>query len=254
MKELFNTTIYEPIYNLLIFLMGNFAWIDLGLAVVIVTIFVKLLLFPFAKQAVKTQEAMKLAKPELDAINVKFKKNKNPTPEQRQAMGKETLEIYKKYGAKPFSSLLTLFIQLPIFLALYWIFYNGGLPAIKTELLYPFVQAPEAVKLTFLGFVDISGKSIILALIAGALQYVYMHFSLGKIDMSKDGKKYGALGQDFGKTMQAQMKVGLPILYVFISYISSVLALYFIATALWTIIQDWIIKKPAREAALEAQG
>jgi len=243
MISLFNTIIYNPIYNALIFLMGTFSWVDLGIAVVLLTIIVKGLLFPLAKGAVKTQEAMKVAKPELDAITAEFKKIKDPTPEQRQAMGKKTLEVYKEYGIKPFSSIGTLIIQIPIFLALYWIFWSGGLPEIKTDILYSFVTAPEAVRMTFLGFIDISGKSVLLALLAGITQYIYLNFSMGKLDMSKNGQRFGALGADFGKTLQVQMKYGLPVLITFIAYISSVIALYFIATNLYILFQDSIIKR-----------
>jgi len=206
MISLFNTIIYNPIYNALIFLMGTFSWIDLGVAVVLLTILVKFALFPLASGAVKTQEAMKVAKPELDAIQAKFKKIKDPTAEQRQDMGKETLAVYKEYGIKPFSSFGTLLIQIPIFLALYWIFLNGGLPDIKTEVLYPFVTAPETVRMTFLGFFDISGKSFLLALLAGITQYIYLHFSMGKVDISKDGNRFGALGADFGKTLNGHFR------------------------------------------------
>ena len=243
MTELFHTIIYDPIYNLLIWLVSTFSWIDLGLAVVILTILIKLALFPFAKGGSKTQEAMKVAKPELDEIKANFKKIDSPTAEDRQKMGKETLEVYKKYGIKPFSSFATLFIQLPILLALYWIFFSGGLPDVQTDILYSFIQAPEAIRMTFLGFIDISGQSILLALLAGAVQFAHLSLTLGKIDLSKDGSKFGALGADFGKTLQVQMKYILPIVIAVIAYISSVLALYLISASLFALIQDFVIKK-----------
>lgn len=243
MVSLFNTLIYDPIYNLLIFLMGTFSWIDLGLAVVLVTVLVKLVLFPLSRGAVKTQEAMKVAKPELDEITARFKKLEKPTPEERQQMGKETLEIYKKYGIRPFASFFVILIQIPIFLALYWIFYNGGLPDIKFDVLYSFVTAPAVIDMTFLHVIDVSGRSVILALIAGITQYMYLKMSMGDIDISDGDNKYGALGKDFAKTLQVQMKYGLPVLIVFIAYISSVIALYFIATNIFMLIQDTIIKR-----------
>lgn len=248
MVELFNTLIYNPIYNLLIFLMGTFSWIDLGLAVVFVTILVKLAMFPLSRRAVKTQEAMKVAKPELDKITAEFKKINKPTPEQRQEMGKKTLEVYKEYGIKPFSSFFVILIQLPIFLALYWIFYSGGLPDIRMDLLYSYVPTPDEVRMTFLNLFDISGRSIILALIAGVTQYIYLNMSMGKIDMSDGNSKYGALGQDFAKTLQVQMKYGLPVLIAVIAYISAVIALYFVATNIFMLIQDSIIKRKTPQA------
>lgn len=249
MTELFHTIIYDPIYNLLIWLVSTFSWIDLGLAVVLLTILVKLALYPLAKGGSKTQEAMKIAKPELDEIKADFKKIKTPSAEDRQEMGKKTLDVYKKYGIKPFSSFATLFIQLPILLALYWIFFSGGLPEVQTNILYSFIQAPEAIRMTFLGFIDISGKSILLALFAGFVQYAHLSHSLGKIDLSKDGNKFGALGADFGKTLQVQMKYILPIIIAVIAYISSVLALYLISSSLFALLQDVVIKRGIAKGA-----
>ena len=243
MVELFNTFIYNPIYNALIWLLSTFPILDLGLAIVLLTVLIKLALFPLAKGGSKTQEAMKIAKPELDAIKEKFKKIDKPTAEDRQEMGKETLEVYKKYGIRPFSSIGALIIQLPILLALYWIFFTGGLPEVQTDLLYSFVQVPEAIRMTFLGFIDISGQSILLALFAGVMQYIHLSFSLGKIDLSQNGNKFGALGADFGKTLQVQMKFILPIVIAVIAYISSVLALYLISSSLFALLQDVIIKR-----------
>jgi len=253
MTSIFHALIYNPIYNALIFMMGTFSWIDLGLAVVLLTIIVKGALFPLAKGAVTTQEAMKIAKPELSAITDKFKTIKNPTTEQRQAMGKETLAVYNKYGIKPFASFATLLIQIPIFLALYWIFYSGGLPVIKTDILYPFVTAPETIRMTLFGIIDISGKSILLAGLAGVTQFIYLSSSMGKLDMSKNGTKFGALGSDFGKTLQLQMKYGLPFLIAFIAYISSIVALYFIATNIYMYTQDLLIKKKHKRPLIEAE-
>jgi membrane protein insertase Oxa1/YidC/SpoIIIJ len=79
--------------------------------------------------------------------------------------------------------------------------------------------------------------------LAGAVQFAHLSLTLGKIDLSKDGSKFGALGADFGKTLQVQMKYILPIVIAVIAYISSVLALYLISASLFALIQDFVIKK-----------
>lgn len=244
---MFNTFIYDPVYNFFVFLL-SVPGIDVGVAVVLLTILVKAVLFPISRQALQTQEAMKVAKPELDAIQEKFKSLKNPTAEQRQELGKSVMDVYKKYNVKPFSSFLLVLIQIPIFLAVYFIFYSGGLPVIKTDILYSFVQVPETVSMTFLHLFSVEGKSIALAIIAAITQFAYMKVSLGKIDLSSKDGPLGALGQDFAKTLQVQMKYGLPILIGVIAYISSVVALYFIATNIFMLVQDIVIKKGIKKS------
>ena len=247
MIEFLKTIIYDPLYNLIIWLTVEVPFIDLGLAVILVTLLMKVVLYPLSKGGSRTQIAMKKAKPELDAIKENFKKIKNPTAEDRQEMGKKTLEIYREYGIRPFSSVFTLLIQIPILISLYFIFFSGGLPEVNMDILYSFIDAPSTVAMTLFGFIPISGKSILLALFAGFMQYVHLSHTIGKIDLSKDGNKLGALGSDFGKTLQVQMKYILPVLMTFIAYISSILALYFIASSTFSLIQDIIIKRSVNE-------
>jgi len=249
MKELFATYIYNPLYNLLLWLTVEVPFVDIGLAVILVTLLVKIVLFPLSKGGSKTQIAMKEAKPELDEIKADFKKIKNPTPEDRQEMGKKTLEVYREYGIKPFSSVFTLIIQIPILISLYFILFSGGLPEVNFGILYSFINAPATIDMTLLGFISIAGKSLPLALLAGAMQFAHLSYTIGKIDLSKDGNKFGAVGADFGKTLQVQMKYFLPIIMIVIAYISSILALYFIASSLFSLLQDMIIKKTVTEKA-----
>ncbi len=243
---MFDTLIYNPVYNLLVFLL-TLPGVDVGLSVILLTFLVKLILFPLSKQALETQEAMKVAKPELDALQAKFKGLKNPSMEERQELGRAVMELYKKYKIKPFSSFLLILLQIPIFLAVYFIFYKGGLPEIKTDLLYSFISAPESVSMTFLHLFSVDGKSVALAVIAALTQFIYMRSSLGKIDLSTKDGPLGALGQDFGKTLQVQMKYGLPILIGVVAYISSVIALYFIATNIFMFLQDLVVKRDMKK-------
>ena len=247
MKEFFGTYIYNPLYNLLIWLTAEVPFIDIGLAVILVTLLIKIVLFPLSKGGSRTQMAMKEAKPELDAIKADFKNIKNPTPEDRQEMGKKTLEVYREYGIKPFSSVFTLLIQIPILISLYFILFSGGLPEVNSDILYSFVNAPSTIDMTLFGFIPIAGQSLLLALLAGVMQYIHLSYTIGKIDLSKDGNKFGAVGADFGKTMQIQMKYFLPVLMIVIAYISSILALYFIASSAFSLLQDVIIKKTVTE-------
>ena len=68
------------------------------------------------------------------------------------------MNLYKGRGIKPFSGFLLMFLQLPIILALYFIFLKGGLPVVKTDILYSFISKPETINVMFLGLVDVTKK------------------------------------------------------------------------------------------------
>jgi YidC/Oxa1 family membrane protein insertase len=145
MGAFFHTYLYVPIYNLLVFLISVVPGADIGLAIVLATLIVKVLLLPLSLSAARTQKAMKAIEPELKSIREKYKDDK-----EKQA--REMFALYAKYGIKPFSSILSIFIQLPIIIALYWVFNTKSFPTIDLTLLYPFVHEPLAVASTmFLG-------------------------------------------------------------------------------------------------------
>src|SRR3989338_212407 len=140
-----NLVIYQPLYNGLIFLMDVMPWADAGISVIVFTFLVKLALFPLSQKATVTQLKMKALESDLALLKEKHQHD-------REAHARATLAFYKEKNVNPFSTFFLALIQIPIILALYFIFYSGGLPEIKTDLLYPFVLAPE-VTMHFLGII-----------------------------------------------------------------------------------------------------
>lgn len=110
MFELIDMIIVRPIVNIL-FVIYNFIG-DFGFAVIIFTIIVKFLMWPLVKRQLHQTKLMKKIQPELAQI----KKNCNGN---RQMESLQTMDLYKRYNIKPFRSILTLLIQLPIFIALF---------------------------------------------------------------------------------------------------------------------------------------
>ena len=108
--ELINIVIVLPIANVL-YIIYNFIG-DFGLAILIFTILVKLLMWPLTKSQLHQTKLMKKIQPELAEIRKRCNGNK-------QMESLQTMDLYKKYNVKPFSSILALLIQLPIFIALY---------------------------------------------------------------------------------------------------------------------------------------
>jgi YidC/Oxa1 family membrane protein insertase len=227
--------IYTPLYNSLIVLLNFLPGADMGLAIVILTLVVKLILHPLSKKGTVMQYKMKKYEGELAKIKEKYKDQK----EQAVAM----MEFYKKYDINPFASIFTIFIQIPIIYSLYYIFVRSGLPAVSADLLYSFVKAPAVISTTFLGFIDLAGKSLTLALIAGITSFLQMRYSSANNTQSLSSEA-GSFGEALSKTMSFQMKFMMPAIVFLISWrISGAVALYWAVGNIITIIQDYYTKK-----------
>lgn len=249
MKELFNNLFFEPLYNALIGLIDIIPGGDVGFAVIALTIIVKLILFPLSKSAVRTQIKMRELQKPLEDIKTKHK-------DDREAMGRAMLELYKENKLNPFSGILLILIQLPVILALYWVIWKGGLPAINESILYGFVPTPDAINMDFLGLFNIAeAKSVTLAALAAVSQHFQARFSFPKQEPKPAGEK-PTFQEDMMRGMSVQIKWVLPIFVFFISFgLASVVALYWTVSNLFMIGQELYIrrtiKKPAEEAALQ---
>lgn len=236
-SSLFHTYLIEPIYNLLIYLVGVIPGGDVGIAVIAVTLAIKILILPLSLSAVRTQRAMRVIEPELKEIREKHKDNK-----EKQA--RETFALYRKYNIKPFASFATLLIQLPILLALYLVFHGEKLPVVDVEVLYSFIHIPAVISTDFLGMFSVSGKSILLALIAGITQFLQAYFAIP----TPEKKEKATMMEDFGRAMALQARFVIPLIIALVAYQTSVaIALYFITSNIVMLVQELIVRKvPAK--------
>lgn len=235
---IWHTFFFDPIYNGLVFLIDTIPNGDVGIAIVLIIAIVKIILLPLSVKAAKTQKLMKEIEPKLKEIK------KNITDPQEQA--KATMALYKESGMNPFSSILVAFLQIPIFIALYLAVSHGGgvaLPAINVDLLYSFVPQPETVSMLFLGFMDITQKSLPLAIIAGLSQFVHGYFAFPKLE-KRDPNAKASMKEDFARSMQVQMKYVMPVMIAFFAYtISAMIGLYFLVSSITSIIQELLVRK-----------
>lgn len=237
MSEIFNNFLVIPLYNVLVLIIETVPFADLGFSVIILTLIVRLVLYPLSKSAIKTQLKMKDIQKPLEEIKEKYKND-------QQQMAIEMMKFYKENDIKPFSGILLLFIQLPIIFALYFVFLKEGLPNIDPNLLYSFVGVPEFVNAKFLGFFDLAAKSVILALLAGATQFFQARLMVKKNDQSLLTNKENSFQNDLMKSMQIQMQYVLPGLMIAFSYsLGAVVALYFTTSNLFSIAQELYLKR-----------
>ncbi len=234
MLALYHTIVYQPLYNGLIFLLSISPVIDTGIAVIILTIVVKIVLFPLSKKFIATQMVMKEVQPLIDSIKAKYK--------DRQEQARKIMDVYKDKKVNPFSGFLLILVQIPILFALYSVF-NSGLPAIKLEDLYSFISAPSEVSMMFLGWFDVSEhKNIILALLVALTQFFQARFMIAGQKPAAGGAPSAAT--DFARSMNVQMQYVLPIFIGVISYnLSGALAIYWITSNLFAIGQEIYMKR-----------
>ncbi len=239
MSSLWNTFLYEPIYNTLIFIVSTITAGNIGLGIVILTILVKTILSPLTKKSIRSQILTKRIEPELKAIKKDF-----PNKEEQ---ARKTFELYKKYNVNPFSGCLVIILQLPVIFALYYVFYKGL--SFDATPLYSFITKPEQLNAFFLG-IDLHGKSIVLALLAGVSQFIQGKLSSPlaqkKVDIvtEQTAAQPKTFQEQLAESMQMNIRYVLPVFVAFIAYqISAAIALYWITSNIFTIIQEWRVRK-----------
>lgn len=227
---MFTTIVIQPLYNFLIFLVNLLPNHDLWIALVIMTILLKVILVPLFKKQVRDQIVMTHLSPKLKVIQEKYK-------DKKDVLAKETMAMYGKYKVNPFVSILILIIQLPFLIGLYQIFYSDI--ATYKHLLYTGLVFPEYINHFFLG-VNLADKNIFFAFFAALSQYV-----LGVFMFKKKTKEEEANEAEIVKAMNMQMKYFLPVVIGVVSFVTpSVIALYLIVTNIFGIGQEIVIKNP----------
>ena len=229
----FHALIYDPLYNGLVYLVGLLPTHDVGIAVIILTIVVRIVLYPLSRRAVETQMAMKKIAPDVEKIKDKYK-------DKREEQAKAIFALYKEKGVHPFASFGLLLAQLPILFALYWIFAGGGLPAIRPELLYTFVPEPLLVNMEFLGFLDMSGHSLVLGVIAALTQFVYTRLSMGPREKTPPRDGAPSFSGELARSFDLQARYFLPATFIIISYfVPNAAMLYLIASNTFMVGQEF---------------
>jgi YidC/Oxa1 family membrane protein insertase len=234
---IFQNFFYAPLYNGLILLLDYIPWINVGVAVILFTCIVKVALFPLSKKSIRTQLEMKKMEPEMNEIKLKYKDNK-------QVQAEKIMALYKEKNLNPFSGIALMFIQLPVLIALYYVFLRGGLPNIDHNVLYPFVKAPDMVNMMFFG-IDITKTSTIFAVFAALAQFFQMQLTIpktpkkAKVSGQKDDFK-----DELAKSMNMQMKYVMPvIIFLVAKSFPVVVSLYLITGSIFAIGQEFYMRR-----------
>lgn len=266
MFELIDMIIVRPIVNLL-FVIYSFVG-DFGLAIIIFTILVKFAMWPLLKRQLHQTRLLRSIQPELAEIKKNCKGN-------RQLESLQMMDLYKRKNIKPFRSMLMLFIQLPIFIALYTAIRvmvsepTANLSVAKSA--YSFVeQLPRIQEMiadhgsfhpTLFGVVDLSATAgfvsmssviiLLFALASALMQYIMAKqqnpSSKATKRSFKDIMKDASSGKEADQTelnavVSGQMTKVMPLMMLLIMInLPGALVFYYLLTNLITVIQQKII-------------
>ena len=217
---------------------------DFGIAVIVLTILIRLVLYPLGTKGIKAQKALSELQPKMKEIQTKYKHDK-----EKQA--KEMMELYKREKINPLSGCLPLLIQLPIIIALYRVFWQGFQPEQLVHL-YSFTPFSGTIDPSFLGIINLAAPCIWLAFLAGALQFIQTKMMVPRNIASAQkrddkGKSKDSMGQ-FSDMMQKQMLYFFPVFTVLILWrMPSAIGLYWIVFTLFAIVQQHFTLKSTKK-------
>ena len=227
--SLFSTIFYRPLFNILILLYQYIPGHDFGIAIILLTILIRILLYPLGATAIKSQKAFQNIQSKIKEVQKKYKDDKE---KQVQA----TLDLYKEAKINPFSSFLPLLIQLPILYALYKVFWKG-LNLAEMINVYSFIPKPESINPVFIGLIELNKPYLILAVLCGISQFFQVKMMTPPIKKGEEVDKFSSM-------LQKQTLYFFPVLIVLMFFrIPSALALYWLTTTIFSIIQQYLILK-----------
>jgi len=237
MSDFFHLFLVKPFFNILI-LIYNFSPIhDIGLATIILTLLIRLILAPIFYKSNKQQIIMNRLQPELLKIQKQYKDDK-------EKLAKAQMELYSKHKVNPFGNCFLVLLQLPIIWAVYRVFLMGFSPETLQNNLYSFVIIPDQINPLFLGLINLNKANIFIAIIAAALQYLSTKLIMPLSKQSQNNEQVENPTQKMTNILQKQMIFLGPIMtFIILVGLPSILGIYWTITTVVTILQQKIIQK-----------
>jgi len=226
----YNEIFYKPLLNGLVFLTTILPLHDLGLAIILLTVIIKIATFPLTHSMMKTQKAMKLIEPEIKKIYAATK-NKE---EQARAL----TEIYKQHGINPLSGFSALLIQFPLLLALFQVFKNDIFS--NQQYLYSFIKISESTNTVFLGLISLGSPNSAVSFLAAISQYLQMKLAVSTTPSSA--------GTGAAEAQKVMIYV-LPVMILMIGFsMPAAVSLYWTAMNVFAIIHEAVVRRKAKKA------
>ncbi|MFH1643305.1 MAG: YidC/Oxa1 family membrane protein insertase [Patescibacteria group bacterium] len=222
LDNIFNKALYQPLLNALVFLYQFFPGNDLGIAVIVLTVLVRLFLLPFTLRALESQKKMTILQKRTKEIQEREK--------DKEKQLEEIMNLYKEEKVNPFDSIAPILIQLSLLVGLYRVLLRGFGPE-ALVFLYSFIK-PLEINMSFLGLIDLSVPNLPLAVIAGIMQFVQFK----TMPQDKDNKEATKIMGPMSYFMSI-------IIFTIVLRMPSIVGLYIVTTTIFTIGQQYLLDK-----------
>lgn len=249
---IYNTFLYEPIFNALIYLYHILPGHDMGVAIILLTLATKIILFWPSLSALKAQKKLQDTQPKVEEIRKKYKDDK-------EEMGKQLMEFYKTNKVNPFSSCLPILIQFPVLIALYKSFLyglqvdatTGLLNSDQVQHLYGFLQqvySTTPIEATLFGLVDLAAPhNVVLALLSGVAAFFQARTLQAKRPPVRTA---GSKDEDIAATVNKQMVYLIPVVTLIFGYqFPAGVTLYWFISTLFSLGQQLYFFRVRRQLA-----
>ena len=244
--NIFYTFLFQPIFNLLIFLYNVIPGADIGFAIIALTVIIKLALWPLMSSSLKSQKAMQELQPKLDELKKQF-------GEDKEGLSKAMMALYQAEKVNPLASCLPVLIQLPVLIALYRVLLHGFDTSALNQL-YPFIHNPGQIHTMFLGLIDLGQKNLALAVIAGVLQFFQTRMLMMRQPPKQVAKSEGAKDESMLASMNKSMMIFMPIVTIVIGMkLPGGLTLYWVAVSVFSIAQQAYVFSKVKKAKLNVK-
>ncbi len=235
---------YQPIYNILIFLINATPGRDLGLGIILLTLLIRTILLIPNQKALEAQRKMQDVQPKLDRIREKYKDN-------QEMIGKETLAVMAEHKVNPMGSCLPLLIQFPVLIALFYVVQNGLNPD-NAYLLYSPLQNFDYSKIAvnFLGILDLTKvNTFVLPIFVGGLQFLQMKLALARNNKKKDAQNQEKPKKNEMEAANGMMLYFMPALIaIFTASAPAGVGIYWSVSTLYGIGQQMVVNAKADKA------
>lgn len=231
----YNTILFTPLYNALIFLYGYLP--DMGVAIIVLTVIIRLATWPLSRKSIASQQEMQKLQPKMDEIKAKYKND-----QQRQST--EMMKLYKEHKVNPLSSCLPMLLPIIVLIVLSRVFFTGLTDATHLNTLYSFVPRPEHINLTMFGGINVTKPNAVFAVLAGLSQFL-VAYTLSKRTKTQQTTK-ATTQAGVAQVMQTQMMYVMPVVTVFVGFtLPSALSLYWLVSNLLQALQQWLLARSA---------
>ncbi len=254
-KTIWRVFVWKPMYNLFIGFL-DITSKNLGWTIILLTLFIKLLLFIPTQSGMKAQRVMQKLQPELEKIKLRNAGN-------QQVIAMQTMELWKKHKVNPFASIIPMLIQFPVLIALYYVI-QGGLAEYQSFFLYDWTSFSNFdysdISYNFYGFLELLQtplqyiQAIWLPVVVAIAQFFAMKLSFAKMKKQNDEKQKdknykkpeGFMGEMQGEIqkMSGVFVYILPVMILFFTmFLPLAVGVYWLISTLFSIGQQYAVNK-----------